>query len=306
RLAPGVATPSPRCLPASSAAASGGGRSRRPILAEASSGLLSHIRHDRVDSCGLSQEQLRQIEFTQLPADSGTSRQLRRPDRPPSGGNYRHSHNNSYQAAVSDTETDPNRRYQPLVLSRMSYSISRRQPLYQNQHRLQQQHWQPPFRLQDSPTTIINVAELTSRDEDNESAGNEHDAKQRAHFEWSQGTTFRVDQGRHFGSRGRHFRMMSSGATLGVGRALLSDGVTGHHFRVESGATFESEAARHFRMEQLAPLWESAGATYWMESGAHFRAFGLPQLLAADCPLFECRERGLSQLHLHGALAGTD
>uniref|UniRef100_A0A1I8JPH2 RHS repeat protein n=1 Tax=Macrostomum lignano TaxID=282301 RepID=A0A1I8JPH2_9PLAT len=125
---------------------------------------------------------------------------------PPSGGNYRHSHNNSYQAAVSDTETDPNRRYQPL-----------------------------------------------------------------AHFEWSQGTTFRVDQGRHFGSRGRHFRMMSSGATLGVGRALLSDGVTGHHFRVESGATFESEAARHFRMEQLAPLWESAGATYWMESGAHFR-----------------------------------
>ncbi|PAA62499.1 hypothetical protein BOX15_Mlig000943g3, partial [Macrostomum lignano] len=213
---------------ASSAAASGGGRSRRPILAEASSGLLSHIRHDRVDSSGLSQEQLRQIEFTQLPADRGlrvnydaqtgrgrlrltapraeiiprssgpvpqdstgpvadadaaavaaaaaaaaaaagrspmSHRQQLQPrqvdhgaaapgwslygdylsEGPPSGGNYRHSHNNSYQAAVSDTETDPNRRYQPLRGPQPHVPQHQpQQPLYQNQHRLQQQHWQPP------------------------------------------------------------------------------------------------------------------------------------------------------------------
>uniref|UniRef100_A0A1I8JQT1 Os06g0165000 protein n=1 Tax=Macrostomum lignano TaxID=282301 RepID=A0A1I8JQT1_9PLAT len=199
---------------ASSAAASGGGRSRRPILAEASSGLLSHIRHDRVDSYQLIGDFAstttprpvggrlrltapraeiiraapgrcrRTAPGLSLNADAAavaaaaaaaaaaagrspmSHRQQLQPRQvdhgvaapgwslygdylsegcgvravilvfncrfhtvilacshcrfhtvilavhiaislPPSGGNYRHSHNNSYQAAVSDTETDP-------------------------------------------------------------------------------------------------------------------------------------------------------------------------------------------------------
>uniref|UniRef100_A0A1I8JQ64 CG15247-PA n=1 Tax=Macrostomum lignano TaxID=282301 RepID=A0A1I8JQ64_9PLAT len=86
---------------ASSAAASGGGRSRRPILAEASSGLLSHIRHDRA---GLERPQpgasCRQIEFTQLPADRG----LR----------VNYDAQTATRRPCQTQETDPNRRYQPL------------------------------------------------------------------------------------------------------------------------------------------------------------------------------------------------
>uniref|UniRef100_A0A1I8FS09 IRS-type PTB domain-containing protein n=1 Tax=Macrostomum lignano TaxID=282301 RepID=A0A1I8FS09_9PLAT len=68
RAGSGVATPSPPLPPPPprrpAAGVAVGGRSwPRPP-----SGLLSHIRHDRVDSSGLSQEQLRQIEFTQLPS----------------------------------------------------------------------------------------------------------------------------------------------------------------------------------------------------------------------------------------------
>uniref|UniRef100_A0A1I8F7G9 ZM domain-containing protein n=1 Tax=Macrostomum lignano TaxID=282301 RepID=A0A1I8F7G9_9PLAT len=56
---------------------------------------------------------------------------------PPSGGNYRHCATQQLPGGVSDTETDPNRRYQPLRGPQPHVPQHQpQQPLYQNQHRL--------------------------------------------------------------------------------------------------------------------------------------------------------------------------